>query len=84
MRVARVVLATLALIASASVALDDAGDAAAPSPAVNPGASAEAAGGFPIRACELYQSRTGSEYMWDEYNALINKLKVYLEQYSTD
>jgi len=47
MRVARVVLATLALIASASVALDDAGDAAAPSPAVNPGASAEAAGGFP-------------------------------------
>ena len=37
-----------------------------------------------IRACELYQSRTGSEYMWDEYNALINKLKVYLEQYSTD
>ena len=47
MRVARVVLATLALIASSSVALDDAGDAAAPSPAVNPGASAEAAGGFP-------------------------------------
>ena len=37
-----------------------------------------------IRACELYQSRTGSEYMWDEYNALINKLKIYLEQYSTD
>lgn len=47
MRVASVVLATLALLASSSVALDDAADAAAPSPAVNPGASADAAGGFP-------------------------------------
>ena len=37
-----------------------------------------------ISACLLYQERTGSEYMWDEYDALINKLKVYLEQYSTD
>ena len=47
MRVACVVLATLALLASSSVALDDAADAAAPSPAVNPGPSADAAGGFP-------------------------------------
>jgi len=47
MRVASVVLATLALLASSSVALDDAADAAAPSPAVNPGPSADAAGGFP-------------------------------------
>ena len=47
MRVACVVLATLALLASSSFALDDAADAAAPSPAGNPGASADAAGGFP-------------------------------------
>ncbi len=47
MRVACVVLATLALLASSSFALDDTADAASPSPAGNPGASADAAGGFP-------------------------------------
>ena len=53
MRVACVVLATLALLASSSVALDDAADAAAPSPAVNPGPSADAAGGVPTTDVNL-------------------------------
>ena len=35
-----------------------------------------------ITACKLYQEKTGSEYMWDEYNDLINKLNIYKEQYS--
>ena len=35
-----------------------------------------------ITACKLYQEKTGSEYMWDEYNDLINKLNTYKEQYS--
>ncbi len=35
-------------------------------------------------ACKLYQERTGSEWMWDQYNALIIKLKAYKENYSTD
>ena len=35
-----------------------------------------------VKACQLYQEKTGSEYMWDEYNDLINKLKTYKEQYS--
>jgi hypothetical protein len=33
-----------------------------------------------IRACELYKHETGSEYLVDEYNILINKLKTYREQ----
>jgi|TARA_A100001035_G_scaffold104029_1_gene81487 hypothetical protein len=37
-----------------------------------------------IEACKLYQEKTGSEYMWDQYNDLINKLRVYQEQYSVD
>nr|BAR28991.1 hypothetical protein [uncultured Mediterranean phage uvMED] len=37
-----------------------------------------------LTACKLYQENTGSEYMWDQYDDLINKLKVYKEQYSTD
>ncbi len=35
-----------------------------------------------IKACQVYQDRTGSEYMWDEYNDLIKKLNTYKEQYS--
>ena len=35
-----------------------------------------------ITACRLYQEKTGSEWMWDEYNDLINKLNTYKEQYS--
>ena len=37
-----------------------------------------------IEACKLYQEKTGSEYMWDQYDDLINKLRVYQEQYSVD
>ncbi len=33
-----------------------------------------------IDACELYKDYTGSEYMWEKYDSLIGKLKVYLEQ----
>lgn len=33
-----------------------------------------------IRACELYKSETGSEFLVDEYDVLINKLKTYREQ----
>ena len=36
-----------------------------------------------IKACQVYQDKTGSEYMWDEYNELIEKLKTYQEQYSS-
>ncbi len=36
-----------------------------------------------IKACQVYQDKTGSEYMWDEYNELIEKLKTYQEQHST-
>jgi hypothetical protein len=35
-----------------------------------------------IKACQVYQDKTGSEYMWDEYHELIEKLKTYQEQYS--
>ena len=35
-----------------------------------------------VKACQLYQEKTGSEYMWDEYNDLIQKLNTYKEQYS--
>lgn len=37
-----------------------------------------------ILACELYKNSTGSEYIWDQYDELSNRLKTYLEQYSTD
>jgi hypothetical protein len=37
-----------------------------------------------ILACEMYKNSTGSEYIWDQYDALIRTLKTYLEQYSTD
>lgn len=35
-----------------------------------------------IKACKLYQEKTGSEYMWDEYETLIEKLEAYKEEYS--
>ena len=37
-----------------------------------------------ISACLLYQERTGSEYMWEQYDDLINKLNAYKDNYSTD
>lgn len=37
-----------------------------------------------IRACEFYKDHTGSEYMWEQYNTLVTKLKTYQEQYSTN
>lgn len=36
-----------------------------------------------IRATEYYKEQTGSEWMRDVYEHLSEKLKVYLEQYST-
>ena len=36
-----------------------------------------------VKACRLYQEKTGSEFMWDEYNDLISKLNTYQEQHST-
>ena len=35
-----------------------------------------------ITACKLYQEKTGSEYMWEQYDDLINKLRTYQDQYS--
>ena len=32
------------------------------------------------KACELYQEQTGSEYMWDEYQHLIEKINTMCEQ----
>mgnify|MGYP001185326640 FL=1 len=37
-----------------------------------------------IKSCELYQEKTGSEYMWEQYDDLINKLKAYQDNYSAD
>ena len=37
-----------------------------------------------ITACKLYQERTGSEYMWEQYDDLINKLRAHQDNYSTD
>ena len=37
-----------------------------------------------ITACKGYQEKTGSEWMWEQYESLINKLMVYADQYSTD
>ena len=31
-------------------------------------------------ACKLYQEHTGSEYMWDEYQKLIDKVNKLCEQ----
>jgi len=33
-----------------------------------------------IKACELYQESTGSEWMWEQYKNLIDKLQVYKDQ----
>ena len=33
-----------------------------------------------VRACECYKDRTGSEYMWDVYDDLQDKLNLYREQ----
>ena len=37
-----------------------------------------------ISACLLYQERTGSEYMWEQYDDLINKLNAYQDNYSAN
>jgi len=37
-----------------------------------------------ITACQVYKDQTGSEWMWEQYDDLINKLKAYQENYSTD
>tara|TARA_B100000579_G_scaffold60991_1_gene44497 strand:- start:2718 stop:2873 length:156 start_codon:yes stop_codon:yes gene_type:complete len=33
-----------------------------------------------ITACKVYQEQTGSEYLWEEYSDLIDKLKQLCEQ----
>jgi len=33
-----------------------------------------------FRACETYQDRTGSEWMWDQYEVLKKKLNYYIEE----
>jgi hypothetical protein len=33
------------------------------------------------KACKVCQEQTGSEYMWDEYEDLIRKIKCYSEEY---
>tara|TARA_B100001996_G_C18305684_1_gene456486 strand:+ start:286 stop:438 length:153 start_codon:yes stop_codon:yes gene_type:complete len=37
-----------------------------------------------ITACKVYQDQTGSEWMWEQYETLVDKLRVYQDQYSTD
>ena len=37
-----------------------------------------------ISACKVYQDQTGSEWMCEQYESLINKLEVYQDQYSTE
>ena len=32
------------------------------------------------KACETYREQSGSEYMWDEYTHLLNKLKNYEQE----
>ena len=34
-----------------------------------------------MNACKVYQDQTGSEYMWEQYDDLIQKLKAYQEEY---
>jgi hypothetical protein len=36
------------------------------------------------QACKLYQEKTGSEWMWEQYDDLIQKLHVYHEEYCAD
>ena len=36
------------------------------------------------QACKLYQEKTGSEWMWEQYETLVGKLEIYKDQYSTD
>ena len=33
-----------------------------------------------ITACKHYQNETGSEFIWAEYQDLVDKLKLYVEQ----
>ena len=33
-----------------------------------------------ITACKSYQNYTGSEYIWEKYENIIEKLKLYQEQ----
>jgi hypothetical protein len=33
-----------------------------------------------ITACRSYQYHTGSEYLWEKYETLIEKLNLYREQ----
>ena len=33
-----------------------------------------------IKACNLAQETSGSEYMWDEYEHIIEKLRIFCEQ----
>jgi hypothetical protein len=37
-----------------------------------------------LTACKFYQENTGNEWMWEQYEGLINKLKTYQDQYSSD
>ena len=37
-----------------------------------------------LKACKTYQEKTGSEYMWDQYETLIDKLKSYEREVSID
>tara|TARA_B100000925_G_scaffold280999_1_gene252287 strand:- start:642 stop:803 length:162 start_codon:yes stop_codon:yes gene_type:complete len=34
-----------------------------------------------ITACKLYQDKTGSEWMWEQYDDLIYKLRIYQEEH---
>jgi hypothetical protein len=36
------------------------------------------------KACKMYQEQTGSEYMWDQYENLIEKMHYYKEEYCPD
>ncbi len=36
------------------------------------------------KACKMYQEQTGSEYMWDQYENLIEKIYYYKEEYCPD
>ena len=33
-----------------------------------------------VTACQTYKDQTGSEYMWEEYDHLQQKLKTFIEQ----
>ena len=33
-----------------------------------------------VLACKTYQQNTGSEYLWEKYENLIEKLTIYKEQ----